>query len=583
MRFVAVSSFEHGIDLPVGLIEGAVSPDHKVRAGDLLLGGPLCVETLACGVGGQPALDEARQLHRRRAVGDDDAVEVLLRARLEQERDIHDRERTVADLLEAAEAGRDRAVDGGVHDGFEVAPRRHVSEHDRAKLAAIDGSIRRQDVGAEALGDRRCRLGARRGHAVRELVGVEARHAAPTEALEHVALPRRNSAGQGYFDHRIADLGLRISDCGLRIAGRATYPTHLPYPPIPARSRAAASVFLSSIAIVSGPTPPGTGDSAPATSATSGCTSPTVSDPRRSNASRRFEPARKQPLHRRAIAHVRRPHSHDCRARLHEGGRHETRTADRRDEDVRLRRHPRQIHGPRVTDRHRRVPVQQQQRHRLADDVAAADDDGAHAGHRNLRSLEQLDDARRRAGDKARTILDQPADVQRVKAVDVLVWQQRVEHPPLGVSAHRGRQRRLDEDAVVHVAPVQAIDNREHLVERCGRRQPLEIRAQPRLARRLQLAPDVHLRRRIVADEHDAEAGRTSRATRERRDRRSELRANPARDGRAVEHSGGHQCATPASPSSRFSASGRPSTTSRSPACIVVSGSGLNASFFSPW
>ena len=50
-------------------------------------------------------------------------------------------------------------------------------------------------------------------------------------------------------------------------------------------------MFLSSIAIVSGPTPPGTGDSAPATSATSGWTSPTTIDPRRSNASRRFEPA----------------------------------------------------------------------------------------------------------------------------------------------------------------------------------------------------------------------------------------------------------------------------------------------------
>src|SRR5262245_12138943 len=44
----------------------------------------------------------------------------------------------------------------------------------------------------------------------------------------------------------------------------------------PARRYPAVTVFLSSIAIVNGPTPPGTGDSAPATSPTSGCTSPTT-------------------------------------------------------------------------------------------------------------------------------------------------------------------------------------------------------------------------------------------------------------------------------------------------------------------
>ena len=62
----------------------------------------------------------------------------------------------------------------------------------------------------------------------------------------------------------------------------------------------------------------------------------------------------------------------------------------------------RQIDRPRVADRHRRVPVQQQQRHRLPDDVAAADDDGARAGDRDPRPFEQFDDARRRARDERR-------------------------------------------------------------------------------------------------------------------------------------------------------------------------------------
>ncbi len=49
------------------------------------------------------------------------------------------------------------------------------------------------------------------------------------------------------------------------------------------RRSAAASVFLSNSAIVSGPTPPGTGEIAPATSATDGCTSPITVDPFLSN------------------------------------------------------------------------------------------------------------------------------------------------------------------------------------------------------------------------------------------------------------------------------------------------------------
>ena len=86
-------------------------------------------------------------------------------------------------------------------------------------------------------------------------------------------------------------------------------------------------------------------------------------------------------------------------------------------------------------------------------------------------------------------------------------------------------QRRLHQDAVVHVAAIQALDERQQFVERRRRRQPLEIGAQPGLARRLQLAADVELRRRVVADQHDAEPRRPAGARRERRDGRRRLRA----------------------------------------------------------
>ncbi len=82
---------------------------------------------------------------------------------------------------------------------------------------------------------------------------------------------------------------------------------------------------------------------------------------------------------------------------LDELRRDEGRSADGGHQDVRRARHRRQIPRPRVADGHRRVAVQQQQRHRLADDVAAADDDRPRARDGDAGAVEQFDDARRRA------------------------------------------------------------------------------------------------------------------------------------------------------------------------------------------
>src|SRR6185312_8762455 len=56
----------------------------------------------------------------------------------------------------------------------------------------------------------------------------------------------------------------------------------------PRRILAAFTVFDINMAMVSGPTPPGTGVMAPATSATRGCTSPTSVEPLAANCSSRF-------------------------------------------------------------------------------------------------------------------------------------------------------------------------------------------------------------------------------------------------------------------------------------------------------
>ena len=83
---------------------------------------PLCGEPLARGVVGQTSLDEALELHFRRAGGDDHAVETLLGAGLVEQRHVHDRQ-CVAHHLERADTHRDRTMHGRVNDRFELAAR----------------------------------------------------------------------------------------------------------------------------------------------------------------------------------------------------------------------------------------------------------------------------------------------------------------------------------------------------------------------------------------------------------------------------------------------------------------------------
>src|SRR5260370_27111310 len=66
-------------------------------------------------------------------------------------------------------------------------------------------------------------------------------------------------------------------DCAASVADEA----------LPRRRRAAFTVLLMSMVMVMGPTPPGTGVSAPAVFAASGCTSPTRAEPLARNFSRR--------------------------------------------------------------------------------------------------------------------------------------------------------------------------------------------------------------------------------------------------------------------------------------------------------
>ena len=169
----------------------------------------------------------------------------------------------------------------------------------------------------------------------------------------------------------------------------------------PARAiRAACSVLRSRNAIVIGPTPPGTGVIAPATSLT---------------ASKSTSPA--EAVLRAVHADV-----DDDRARLHPVGLHHLRarptaamsTSARRQTSARSR--VREWH-----DRHRRVGAEQQLRHRLAEEVRAPDDDRLGAFELRARRVEQRHDALRRARPQPLDAEREPAGADRRQAVDVLV------------------------------------------------------------------------------------------------------------------------------------------------------------------
>jgi hypothetical protein len=120
-----------------------------------------------------------------------------------------------------------------------------------------------------------------------------------------------------------------------------------------------------------------------------------------------------------------------------------------------------------MADGHGRIAVQEQQRHRLPDDVTAPDDDGVPGGNRNLLPIEQLDNPRWRACDESRSLLHQPTHVDRRQPIYVLFWRNCIEHALLSPGAHRLRQRRLNKDAVMGIAAIEAFDERDRFGYRC--------------------------------------------------------------------------------------------------------------------
>ena len=119
--------------------------------------------------------------------------------------------------------------------------------------------------------------------------------------------------------------------------------------------------------------------------------------------------------------------------------------ADRGDDDVAAADHVGKVAGAAVGDGDRAILPEQQLRHRLADDVRAADHDRLEPAEVAEPVLEHHDAAQRRARHQ-RILADRElAGIVDVKAVDILGRIDRADHRFL---VDLAGQRQLDEDAV---------------------------------------------------------------------------------------------------------------------------------------
>ena len=236
--------------------------------------------------------------------------------------------------------------------------------------------------------------------------------------------------------------------------------------------------------MVMGPTPPGTGVIAPATSAAAGSTSP--------------HEARALAVQHAVDADVDHRGAGRDPVGLDHGG-----PARRGDHDLGPAHHRGQVAGARVRDRHGAGVREQERRHRLADDVRAPDDHRLTPRQVAEMRAQEHQAAQGRAGHQRPASGAQEPDIRDVEAVHVLGGID-------GAGHQRGLdvvgQRKLHQDAMHRRVGVEALDQAQKLL--CvglGREAVLEA-LHADLARALGLGADVDLARRILAHQHHGEA-----------------------------------------------------------------------------
>jgi hypothetical protein len=172
--------------------------------------------------------------------------------------------------------------------------------------------------------------------------------------------------------------------------------------------------------------------------------------------------------HDRRIGERVRSYVNNRRARPDELFRDEPGTSNGGYNDVRFPADGRKVGRLGVANGHCRVALEEQERHRLADDLASAKDTRPPPCDPDPFASEQFDDAERGTWNKKRAPLHESADAAGSHPVDVFSRGNRVEHPRHGALADGFRERRLNKDPIVRPTLIQSLDQPENVCKRRG-------------------------------------------------------------------------------------------------------------------
>ena len=156
-----------------------------------------------------------------------------------------------------------------------------------------------------------------------------------------------------------------------------------------------------------------------------------------------------------------------------------------------------------MADRDGSVGVHEEEGQGLADDVAAAENNGIRAFHRNIAAPENLHAARRSTGNQPGTPAGEAAEVDRMEAVHVFRGIDGFED---AFGVHLRRKRQLHEDTVHVIVVIQVVHNSKKLPRGGAFRGCKEAAREAKLFASGDLAFHVELRGGVFADEDGSEA-----------------------------------------------------------------------------
>ncbi len=127
-------------------------------------------------------------------------------------------------------------------------------------------------------------------------------------------------------------------------------------------------------------------------------------------------------------------------------------SSDRHYQQISRARHGSEIARSRMTNRHRRISLQKQLRHRPANNLAATNDTCIRATYFNPAVVQQFDDACRACMARTPVFPSQLSGIHRMKTIDILRRIDRFDNRSL---VNLPRQRKLRQNTVNIVARIQ--------------------------------------------------------------------------------------------------------------------------------